>query len=143
MKGKHAQRFLGLQPTHRQFLAIRSKFVLLALGLVGCATGPVTLNPYQQCEINQVGWNQVEPPLFREVLMSLPEEVTKKPVRELFGATGVQREVWFEDSSQNLQACLYNPEAYSRESGELHKVTFKKLASSWAAGSAMQMSCIH
>jgi len=67
----------------------------------------------------------------------------KKPVREFFVAKNTQREAWFEDSNRNLQACLYNPLKHmSCYGGELNRVIFTRLESSWEAGPTMQIQCI-
>ena len=81
-------------------------------------------------------------PLNRDVLFALPEEVSKKPVRDLFRASVTQREAWFEDTKHNLQVCLYNPTKVSScYSGELYKVVFTRLESSWIAGPVVQSIC--
>jgi hypothetical protein len=120
-----------------------SRVLVIALVIAGCQTAPVPITANQSCDLAPNVWKQVETPSNRDVLLGLPEQTMKKPVRESFRATGVMREAWFEDSKSNLQACLYNPSnRMSCYGGELHLIVFTRHESSWEAGPTMQVSCI-
>ena len=111
-----------------------------ALTLTGCSTRPVFLNAIDGCDVAPNVWHQVAVLSEREALLDLPDKLSKAPVREHLKATSGQREVWFEDSNRNLQACFYNPEK-SCYSAERRKVVFRRLESSWEAGPTMQILC--
>ena len=73
--------------------------------------------------------------------MELSEEVSKKPVREYFAATGTEQEVWFEDAHHDLQACIYDPKKAACYTGDLKTVTFTKEGPFWKAGPTSNHMC--
>lgn len=85
------------------------RFVPVIFILSGCTATPATFSANQSCDLPSSVWREIQSPPERESLLDLPEKGSGTPVRTHFKASSVQREAWFEDSSHNLQACLYNP----------------------------------
>jgi hypothetical protein len=119
------------------------RILLIAAVVSGCQVVPAPIIANQSCGLAPKVWRQIDTPSNREALAELPEQITKRPVRETFEATSSQREAWFEDSGGNLQACLYNPlkpmSCYGRE---LNLVVFMRHDASWLAGPTRQVVCV-
>lgn len=120
---------------------VHARIVLVALVLSSCTTAPVSVDAYQGCDVAPNIWQQVSDPPEREALLDLLDKASKARIRDHFVATSEQREVWFEDSSHNFLACLFNP-LKSCYGGELRKVKFNKVGTSWEADPIVQLKCI-
>jgi len=114
--------------------------VFVALVLSSCTSATRPLDAYQGCGVAPNIWRQVSVPPEREALLDLVDEASKEKVRDRFAPTSEQREVWFEDSSQNFLACIFNPQD-SCYGGELRKVEFLRVGASWEAGQVIQVKC--
>jgi len=73
--------------------------------------------------------------------MELPEQLSKRPVREHLTMTTSEQETWFENANHKLQACIYDPATDPCHSGRLRKVTFTKEETSWTAGRVSWTFC--
>jgi hypothetical protein len=120
---------------------VRFGFIVLTLVLTGCRSSPMIVDVFEACDIDRTVWREVSAPLERETLIDLPDDTDNKPNRDHFVAISGFREIWFEDSSQNLQVCLSNQREQCRGS-DVTKVIFNKLESSWSAGPAIRKVCV-
>ena len=75
-----------------------------ALLLVGaCSTTPMEYSANDICHLPPSVWLQMPTPPERELLFELADPGNARPVREHFIASSDRRELWFRDSSGNLQ----------------------------------------